>query len=194
MFEFRTRFAEREEEKPERIQTALCKLHLKFPTRVFQIYFQCYVARVRRITVPVRGIFSSHVHPSPKFPYTAHTGISLYVPPVDTSVPIRIPPQSLSNNLVYLQDPHFAICVGCHVCAGSGRRIYPSNSVGEDRHTPLQELKCKECEGVGYSLRFMSLEQVFQTLAPYFMERFMANLPVFIQNAKMAIIQAVMES
>ena len=107
--------------------------------------------------------------------------------PLDFKLPESFPKDlKWSNN----QGSHFILAVKCLFCNGSGRNpIHLSYS-----DVNLQEMKCKECEGRGYSSQFVCFSELWNFMEPYVTAHIESHLPEIIRRAKMELVQEIMES
>ena len=109
----------------------------------------------------------------------------------DQKVPLFLPP-GLASNLVYTYESHFFICAPCINCHGTGNSQDLSQSMNPTQ--AYADKKCKDCDGLGYKQQFMTLDQLYQAMAPAFYQHFLNQLPDILASAQMAIIESVMES
>ncbi len=84
------------------------------------------------------------------------------------------------------------MCKPCVLCHGSGRSQDQSKLYNPS--LSLEDIRCKECRGRGYSQEFLSLDQLYQLLSPILMEDVVKHLPEIIAKTQLAVIESVMES
>lgn len=57
----------------------------------------------------------------------------------------------------------------------------------------LEALACDLCSGKGFTQEFMTIDQLYQLLAPAIWEGFVKQLPDIIERAQLAVVQMIMD-
>jgi len=116
--------------------------------------------------------------------------------PDDEDKPPRLALPNLPENLTFSSETHFALVVPCIYCQGTGRDQDQSKLYNPT--LTLDDLRCKECKGVGKRPRYMTLQELYETMEPYFLQRaydkFLANLPEILAAMQYEVVRSVMES
>jgi hypothetical protein len=107
-------------------------------------------------------------------------------------VPLTLLNYVLPRNLVWQNEPQFSVHTPCFKCNGTGSTTDTNRQFNTS--LTLNEKRCADCEGRGHNQAYMTLDQLYQALAPAFYQHFLNQLPDIIEEAKMAVIESVMES
>jgi hypothetical protein len=97
-----------------------------------------------------------------------------------------------ANSLVFSTETQFVVHEPCQSCRGTGADQDPSKVFNTSLN--LEERRCTICHGKGHFQKYITLDQLYFMFFPHMVKGFMKHLPDILEQAKVAVVQAIMES